>query len=407
MGTVAQEALQDLGGQGMRTVALARKILPKDANVDEDTAESSLTFLGIAGIIDPPRQEVREALVKTHDAGIRVIMITGDSPDTALAVARQIGLQAEKAVTGPELSAMSDKALANLLRRGVIFARTVPEDKFRIVRLLQAEGHLVAMTGDGINDAPALKQADIGIAMGIRGTDVAKGASDMVLSDDNFVSIVSAVEEGRRQYENIRKFVHYLTSSNIGETLAIFCAILFGWPLILLPIQILWVNLVTDSITALSLSVEKAESDVMQEPPRPIAQKILDRQTIVILGLFGSYICLITLIIFYLYNDLDYARANTMAFTTMVVAANIHTLNFRSLRAPLYVKGWFTNPWLVAAMILMLLLQVSALYAPGLQQALNTVPLGWQEWGLIFALSLPLFIGTELYKTIKYRRGVV
>ncbi|MCB9989920.1 MAG: HAD-IC family P-type ATPase [Rhodospirillales bacterium] len=399
-----EKAFQDLAGQGLRTMALARKTVEPGTAIDQQMAESRLTFLGVAGIIDPPRPEVREALSLTQSAGIRVLMVTGDSPDTALAVARQIGLKADKAMTGSDLAALDDAALAALLKQDIVFARTVPEDKFRIVKLLQADGHLVAMTGDGVNDAPALKQADIGIAMGIRGTDVARGAADMVLSDDNFASIVKAVEEGRRQYENIGKFVRYLTSSNIGETLAIFCAVLFGWPLILIPIQILWVNLVTDSITALSLSLEKAERDIMTRPPRELDRPILDRRAMMMLGLFGSYIGIVTLGLFYYYLDQDYRLANTVAFTVMVITANIHTLNFRSLQAPLSVKGWLSNPWLLAAMAIMLGLQLCAVYLPGLQHILKTVPLGPADWLMVAVVSLPLFIAPEIYKTVKYKK---
>ncbi len=399
-----EHAYHEFAQNGLRTMALARKILPGESAIDEDMAENDLIFLGIVGIIDPPRSEIREAIEKTYSAGIRVIMVTGDSPDTAMAIAKQIGLKAEKSCTGAEFSKMSDDDAFNLLKEDVIFARTVPEDKFRIVKLLQSQSQLVAMTGDGVNDAPALKQADIGIAMGIRGTDVAKGASDMVLTDDNFASIVSAIEEGRRQYANIRKFVRYLTSSNIGETLAIFISILLGLPLILLPIQILWVNLVTDSVTALSLSVEKAEANILKEPPRSISQPILDKRAILILGFFGSYIGIMTFMLFQIYLDESYALANSVAFTGMVLMANIHALNFRNLHSPLHHVGYFSNPWLLIAIIGMLGLQICAVYTPFLQQALNTVPLGWSDWGIILAVSLPLIIVTEIYKTIQCKR---
>jgi Ca2+-transporting ATPase len=401
-----EAAYKHFAQNGLRTLALARKSLSGTSEPDESTAESDLVFLGIVGIIDPPRPEVIDAIKQTRKSGIRVVMITGDSPDTALAVARQIGLKAEKAVTGADIAGLSDDEALALLHEDVIFARTVPEDKFRIVKLLQAQNQLVAMTGDGVNDAPALKQADIGIAMGIRGTDVARGAADIVLSDDNFASIVSAIEEGRRQYANIRKFVQYLTSSNIGETLAVFINILVGGPLILLPIQILWVNLVTDSVTALSLSVEKAESDVMSEPPRPINQAILDKRAIVLLGAFGAYIGISTFILYEVYAAQSYALANSVAFTALVMMANIHTLNFRSLRTPLSKRGWFSNPYLLAAIAAMIGLQICAVYVPALQNVLKTQAMELQDWGIITMVALPLFIVTELYKSYSFKRNL-
>lgn len=396
-----EQVYRGFAQNGLRTLALARKTLSPAADLDESKAETKLTFLGLAGIIDPPRAEAKDAIVKTAKAGIRVIMITGDSPDTALAVARQIGLKAEKAVTGSELQKMNDEDMLTLLDQNVIFARTVPEDKFRIVKLLQSQNQLVAMTGDGVNDAPALKQADIGIAMGVRGTDVAKGASDMVLSDDNFSSIVEAIEEGRRQYANIRKFVRYLTSSNVGETLAVFINILSGMPLILYPIQILWINLVTDSVTALSLSVEKAESNVMDEPPRPLDQPIIDKSGFMMLGIFASYIGLSDLLLYAFYLDTSYPLANTVAFTTLVVLSNILVLNFRSFERPLHKVGWLSNPWLLAAVFSMIALQLVCLYTPFMQEILNTMPLSWNDWGLIIAVALLMVLLSDVCKTVK------
>lgn len=396
-----EQAYHDFAQNGLRTLALARKNLSPSDSIDEKQAETGLVFLGVAGIIDPPRPEAKDAIAKTAKAGIRVIMITGDSPDTALAVARQIGLKAEKAVTGSGLEKMDDKDMLTLLEQDVIFARAVPEDKFRIVKLLQSQNQLVAMTGDGVNDAPALKQADIGIAMGIRGTDVAKGASDMVLSDDNFASIVSAIEEGRRQYANIRKFVRYLTSSNVGETVAVFINILLGMPLILYPIQILWINLVTDSVTALSLSVEKAEANVMDEKPRPLDQPILDKSGFMMLSIFGSYIGLTALLLYGFYLDTSYLLANTVSFTTLVILSNVLVLNFRSFERPLHKVGWLSNPWLLAAMVSMIALQLATIYTPFMQEILNTAPLGWNEWALIIASAVPMVLLSEIYKTVK------
>ncbi len=399
----AEKAYTDFAKNGLRTLALARKNIRKDTDITEENAENNLTFLGIVGVIDPPRPEVREALDKAKNAGIRVIVITGDSPDTALAVSKRIGLKECRAVTGSEVKNMADQELSALLKQDVLFARTVPEDKFRIVKLLQAQNMLVAMTGDGVNDAPALKQADIGIAMGIRGTDVARGAADIVLTDDNFSSIIDAVEEGRRQYTNIKKFVQFLIAHSIGEVAAVFFNILSGGPLILLPIQILWINLATDSVTALALSVEKAEKNTMEEPPRAINAPLLDKKSMIFMALSGGYIGFATLALFHLYLDQSYALASTIAFTNIVITAQVLVLNFRNLHGPVSSIGWFSNPWLLIAISSMILMQMAALYMPGLRNVLHTVPLHGKEWALIVVISLPLFVIPEIFKMTKRR----
>jgi Ca2+-transporting ATPase len=397
-----QQAYEGMAKEGVRTLALAYKKFPSlSKNINEKEAETDLTFLGIVGISDPPRPEVSEALLKASQAGIRVILITGDSPDTALAVSRQIGLKVDKAVTGSEVKEMSDGQLSELLKQNILFARAVPEDKFRIVKLLQAQGQLVAMTGDGVNDAPALKQSDIGIAMGIRGTDVAKGAADIVLTDDNFASIIAAVAEGRRQYANIRKFVYFLAAHSVGEVSAIFFNIVSGGPLILLPIQILWINLATDSVTALALSVERPEKNIMSEPPRKIDQPLLTKGVMVVLGLAGLYIGISTLILFQLYLAQSYALASTIAFTNIVMTAQILALNFRNLSGPISSIGWFSNPWLLAAIAGMTLMQAAAIYIPFLQNILHTAPLAGKEWSMILMVMLPLLIVPEVYKRVK------
>lgn len=406
-----EDARSALAGEALRTLMIARRALPAGiAALDEQTAETGLTLLGIAGVIDPPRPEAAAALTTARAAGIRVIMITGDAPETAAAIARQVKLNTSTILTGRDLADMDDSALAERLQSGdLLFARTVPEDKFRIVRLLQDQGHIVAMTGDGINDAPALKQADIGIAMGLRGTDVARNAADLVLADDNFSTIVDAVKEGRRQYANIRKFVYFMTSHNIGETLAVFINIFLNAPLILLPIQILWINLVTDSVTALSLSLEKTEKNVMTAPPRTRDARLLDKKALMLLGLFGSYIGFAVLGLFHGHllggpaDEGTYALANTMAFTGMVMMSNIHVLNFRCLSKPLSSVGWLSNPWLLAAIAAMISLQAAATYNPFMQEALNIEPLRLRDWALLIAVALPLFAMPEIYKTLKSR----
>jgi len=400
-----------LAEQGLRTLAIARRTLPSNITLDEEHVEQGLTFLGIVGIIDPPRPEVPDAARLARSAGIRSIMITGDASPTALAIAKSIGMPAKNAITGKELSEMDDGALRGALKKEVLFARTTPEDKLRIVNLLQDMGHVVGMTGDGVNDAPALKKADIGIAMGLRGTEVAKGASDMILTDDNFASIIGAVEEGRRQYDNIQKFVRYLLSSNMGEVFAIFVNILLGGPLILLPVQILWMNLVTDGMTAVALGVEPTEEGIMERPPRDPKEPILNRSGITKILLLGGYMGAATLLLFHHYlangQEDNLLKAQTVAFTGLIILEKMNVFNFRSLRAPLSVIGYFTNPWLLIAWIGSIGLQVCAVYVPFLQEALHTTPLALKDWGLIFIIALPIFIVPELYKLIRWqsRRG--
>jgi len=401
-----KQAYLAMAEDGLRTLALARRTLPHEIALDADEIETGLTLLGVVGIIDPPRPEVPLAIETAGEAGIKVVMITGDAAATALAIARRIGLSATSAVNGHELSSIDDAGLARLLTGDVVFARTDPETKLRIVTLLQQMGHIVGMTGDGVNDAPALKKADIGIAMGLRGTDVARGAADMVLTDDNFASIIGAIEEGRRQYENIRKFVRYLLSSNMGEVIAITVNIVLGGPLILLPVQILWMNLVTDGLTAVALGLEPAEKGIMARPPRDTNEPVLNRYGMLMVLLLSVYIGGATLWLFhhYLADGQTFAVAQTAAFTGIIVLEKMNVFNFRALRAPLYVAGLFSNPWIIGAWLLSLGVQVAAVYTPFLQRALHTVPLGWQDWGNIVLVALPVLLLTESYKWIRWRR---
>ena len=399
---------ESFAAQGLRTLALARRRLPMETRLDEDEVEQDLTLLGIVAILDPPRPEVAAAVQEAATAGIQVVMITGDAAATALSIAGSVGLDGTQAVTGPDLNEMSDADLRSALAAGAVFARTTPEHKLRIVQLLQEQGNVVGMTGDGVNDAPALKQADIGIAMGLRGTDVAKGASDMILTDDNFASIIGAVGEGRRQYDNIQKFIRYLLSSNTGEIVAIFINIVLNAPLILLPVQILWMNLVTDGLTALALGVEPAEEGIMTRPPRPPGAPILSREGLRQIVGFGAYIGLATLFLFHFYRltlDRDLQVAQTMAFTGMVVLEHMNVFNFRALHAPMRVIGFFSNPWLLRAWLATIGLQVAVVYVPFLQRAFDTVPLGVTDWLWIIGVAVPVFVIGEVAKTIRWRRA--
>ncbi len=395
-------AYEAMGGEGLRTLALARRRLPEDISLKSENVESNLTLLGIVGIIDPPRKEVPEAIKIARRAGIRSLMITGDAPKTALAIARRIGLGASRAYAGSDIDSMDDETLREALEGEAVFARTTPEHKIRIVTVLQGAGHVVGMTGDGVNDAPALKKADIGIAMGIRGTDVAKGAADMILTDDNFASIIGAVEEGRRQYDNIQKFVRYLLSSNTGEVIAIFVNILLGGPLILLPVQILWMNLVTDGMTAVALGLEPAEKGIMNRPPRAAREPVLNKSGIIMILLLGGYIGAGSLWLFHHYLALGEANAvgtaETMAFTGIILLEKMNVFNFRALHEPLYALGFFKNPWVVGAWAVTVGLQVCAVYVPFLQDALHTVPLGPGDWGLMLLVAAPVLVLSEVYK---------
>jgi Ca2+-transporting ATPase len=403
----ATQAYESLAAQGLRTLAVATRALPmgEPLPVDADDSERDLTLLGIVGIFDPPRPEVPGAIALARSAGIRVLVITGDALETARTVARHIGLPAARAMTGAQLDATSDDELHRRLEGDVVFARTTPEHKLRIVEALQGDGQVVAMTGDGVNDAPALKKADIGVAMGIRGTDVARGASDIVLTDDNFASIIAAVEQGRRQLDNIKKFAGNLLSSNLGEVFAILGNIVSGSPLILLPVQILWVNLVTDGLTSIALGVEPPEPGVMRRGPSKPGEPILSRARLVVLVAMGVYVGIATLWLFEsaLDRGADLARARSLAFTALIVLEVVNSLNFRGLDAPLRVLGLLGNPWLLLAMASSIGLQMLAVYSPLGQELLHLAPLHVEDWLLLGAISLPLLIVSELVKTLRWR----
>jgi Ca2+-transporting ATPase len=400
----ALAAFRSMAASGLRTLALARRGAAAEER-DPQRLEQELTLLGSVGILDPPRAEVPEAVARARLAGIRVVMITGDAPETARAIAECIGLTVETTLLGADLERLGDAELGQALERPVLVARALPQHKLRIARLLKERGHVVSMTGDGVNDAPALKEADVGIAMGIRGTDVAREAADLVLLDDNFASIVNGIEEGRREYENIRKFVRYLLSSNIGETVAIFLVVVLGGPLILLPVQILWINVVTDAVTAIALGLEPAERDLMHRPPRGRTQAIVDRAGLLAVLALGGYIGLATLalFLFHLERGHDLVLAQSSAFTAMVVLEQVNLFNHRALRAPLTSVGWWSNPWLLVALAATIALQLAALYLPALQRVLHTTALGWEEWAVLLLVALPLFVVPETWKRLRWR----
>ncbi|MBF9059631.1 HAD-IC family P-type ATPase [Rhodobacterales bacterium HKCCSP123] len=392
----ARAAAHAMAEDGMRVIALARRPTTGDRITEED-----LTLIGLAGLIDPPRAEVAEAIAAAQSAGIRTLMITGDHPETARAIAAALGLPAARVVTGPEIEAMDEAALSDTVAGEVAFARVSPAHKLRIIAALQAKGETVGMTGDGVNDAPALRKADIGIAMGIRGTEVAKDAADLVLLDDNYATIVGAIAEGRRQFDNTRKFVRYLLSSNAGEVLALLINTAMLAPLIFLPTQILWMNLVTDGVTAVALGLEPGEKAQMKDPPRPRTERILSlTSATLILGL-GLYTGLASLWIFetLLPSGTDLAR--TAAFTAMVVFEKTSVFAFRSLRTPGWKLGYLSNPALLIAFATMMAAQLAAVYWAPLQTLLQTVPLRLSDWALIAGFALPLLILPELWKSLR------
>lgn len=396
----------ELAGAARRVIALAYRPLDDwHGNQSAQEIEHDLTFVALAAMMDPPHPEVKQAVAEAQRAGINVVMITGDHPATAHAVAKELGIAREKSMslTGAELGRMNDEDLAGKVRQISEYARVSPEDKLRIVRAWKATGdNVVAMTGDGINDAPALKEAAIGIAMGVRGTDVAKEAADMVLTDDNFASIVAAVEEGRAIYDNIRKFIHYLLSGNIGEVLTVFLGPILGLPLPLLPIQILWMNLTTDSLPALALGVENAEPNIMQRPPRDPKESVIGRKLLTLMISQGMFIGLIQFIGFaleyFVFTAQDIDMARSVALYLCILTQNLHAFNVRSQRLSIFRLGVFSNPWLIWSFVAVVVITVLTAYLPIFHTILQTKPIGLSEWAMILSLAVLPVIGMEMVK---------
>ena len=390
-------ANEDMARRALRVIAVARRrldVLP--AGGREEEMERELTFLGLFGLMDPPRPEVAAAVAKCHLAGVRPVMITGDHRATAAAVARQLGMvgPGERTITGAELDFMPQEVLEEDIGQFAVFARVSPEHKLRIVQAWQKKGHVVAMTGDGVNDAPALKAADIGCAMGRTGTDVAKGAAHMILTDDNFSTIVSAIEEGRGIYSNIRKAIHYLLSCNIGEIFTIFAATLMDLgQMPLVPVQLLWLNLVTDSLPALALGVEPVEEGVMEMPPRDARAGLFDRRFSLRLLWQGLMVGGLTLGAYFLGYALlsapgqEGAAANTMAFATLTLCQLFHAFNVRSEDRSLFAQGVLSNPAMNRAFLAGLGLQLAVLLVPPLQGVFSVLPMDGRQWLAVAVLA--------------------
>ena len=399
------EANDQMTGHALRVLGLAYRMVP--AMPDEIATHSideELVFAGMVGMIDPARPEVTPALVLAAGAGIRTIMITGDYPNTARAIAQTIGLlqPGHKVLTGADLNELNDEQLRREVKVTDVFARVSPEHKMRIVDALRADDEIVAMTGDGVNDAPAIKRADIGIAMGITGTDVAKQTADMVLTDDNYVSIVSAIEQGRIIYSNIRKFVYYLLSCNMAEIAIIFLGTLFGWGSPLTAIQLLWLNLVTDGAPALALATEKGDPDIMIQKPRPTKEPIINHQMRIGIIVQTIAITVATLSAFLLGRStgapIEFAK--TMAFVTLSCSELLRAFTARSEYFPLFKIGVFSNRLMNYAVVSSLVMILAVVYVPFLQSIFNTIPLGWQQWVSIAPLLVLPSVAAEVTKFV-------
>ena len=405
-----QTANDKLANNGMRVLGAAIRPLPAlPEKVNEDTVEQELIFVGMTGMIDPPRREVRQAVADCRTAGIRPVMITGDHPLTALYIARDLGIvdgdeSHHRVLTGVDLERMSVQELEEVVDEVSVYARVSPEHKFNIVEALKDRGQFVAMTGDGVNDAPALKRADIGVAMGITGTDVSKEASDMVLLDDNFATIIAAIEEGRTIYENIRKFVKYTISCNVGEILLMLVSPLLGLPLPLTPLQILWTNLTTDGLPGLALSVEPAAPDIMKQAPNPPNESVLARgmgRFMIWVGVLLASVCVITQWLgVRVFVGLDIEVVQTMVFTTLVLSQMGNALAVRSKRVSTFKLGFFSNKLLIGAVLLTFVLQLIVIYVPFMQRIFDTAPLTLIQFLISLGLSSVVFIAVELSKSM-------
>jgi len=397
-----------MAAEGLRVLCIAKRewnFLPDD--ISHDSAEAGLTILGLAGMMDPPREEAREAVAMCKSAGIKPVMITGDHPITAIEIAKRLGMiedESEATITGRSLEKLTLGELEERVEHIRVYARVAPEQKLKIVKALQDKGQFVAMTGDGVNDAPALKRSDIGVAMGITGTDVSKEASDMILLDDNFATIVNAVREGRKIYDNIRKFIKYLLTTNSGEIWTLFLAPLVGLPVPLLPIHILWINLVTDSLPALALSVEPAEEDVMRRPPRHPKESIFAHG----LGVHAIWVGLLMggVVLFVQAWSLTTGHAHwqTMVFTVLCLTQLGHVLAIRSEIKSLFTIGLFSNNYVLGAVVLTFVLQMATIYIPVLNPVFKTEPLTLSELALTIALSSVVFFAVEIEKWRKRKK---
>jgi Ca2+-transporting ATPase len=413
------EQAGNLAGDAFRMLGLAYRRLGELPELTPRSEETDLVWVGLVGLIDPPRPEARDAVARCYQAGIRVIMVTGDHPDTARAVAREVGLISGKnndhrVLSGYDLNIMGDQELHEALKEVVVFARVAPDHKLRLVDLLKAQGEVVAMTGDGVNDAPALKRADIGVAMGLTGAEVTKETADMILADDNFATLVAAMEEGRAIYDNIKKYLIYSLSCNLGEVLVLTGALFIGMPLPLFTLQILWVNLVTDGPPALALGVDPKAPDIMSRPPRSPSEEVFTRRVKILMAVVSIYltVILIPLFAYYFYGNPwgseDYHQilrgAQTMVFVTLVLVKLINGFNCRSDSLSMFTVGPFRNRFLIVTVLLSLIMVVAVVEWGPLALLFHTAPLGWRDWLLAVGLSLLILPVVEAAKWLLRRR---
>lgn len=404
-----RQANSNFATQALRVLAVAYREVPAEQLITRNgNLEDKLIFVGLLAMIDPPRREVKEAVCKCKQAGIKVVMITGDQKDTAIAIARELGILDEQGMVldGTELDKLDEQQFADLVDKVQVYARTASEHKLKIIKALKAKGYVIAMTGDGVNDAPAVKEADIGMAMGITGTEVSKEAADMILLDDNFSTIVCTVEEGRGIYANIKKFVYYLLSCNFGEVLTMLGAGIIGLPVPLLPIQILWVNLVTDGFPALALGVEPTEKGIMSQKPRSPQEKLLTSKDLLSLFIDGAVIGAATLTSFilgYYWFKADLGQARTMAFCTLSLAQLVQVFNCRNWFESVFKIGIFSNMYLVYAVFFSVVMQLVVLYLPVLEKVFKTESIVPGQFLIVILLSFVPLLLTEVTK-IKRRR---
>jgi len=415
-----REQAANMAHEALRVLGLAYARLPAVPDLEAGGEDVDLVWVGLVGLIDPPRAEAAEAVGQCHRAGIRVIMITGDHPDTAGAIAREVGIippsQKTRAVLiGEDVNQMGDAELIEALGEIRVFARVAPEHKLRLVDILKGQGEVVAMTGDGVNDAPALKRADIGVAMGITGTEVTKETAAMILADDNFATLVAAVEEGRAIFDNIKKYLIFLLSCNIAEILVLTGTFFIGLPLPLIALQILWVNLTTDGLPALALGVDPKAPDIMSRPPRPPDEGVFSATVNGLLAAISLYLTVVLIPLFayyYLWNPwglsdpkLVLTEAQTMVFITLVLAELVNAFNCRSDYLSVFQVGIFRNGFLILAVLISLGMMVAVIEWEPLSRLFHTTPLRWQDWGIAVGLSLTIIPIVELAKWLVCRKG--
>jgi magnesium-transporting ATPase (P-type) len=408
-----RHAVEEMAREGLRVLAMARRATHTGHDrLEHEHVGQGLTFLGLQGMIDPPRPEAIRAVARCREAGIRVKMITGDHATTARAVAVQIGLvdpgSEVRTLTGRELERIPDADLPEVAERTPVFARVAPEQKLRLVRALQARGHIVAMTGDGVNDAPALRQADIGIAMGISGTDVAKGAADMILTDDNFATLVAAVEQGRGVFDNLRKFIVWTLPTNASEAAVLLIAIVLGLTLPMLPVHLLWINLCTAICLGLMLVFEPNEPDLMQRPPRDPSRPLLTRALLMRTGLVTFLIAAGSYWLFFFERNLPgntIEAARTAVVDVIVVVETAYLFNCRSFRHGLLRIGCFSNPLAIWGAVSMIGIQVLFTHLPIMNRLFHSAPLTLWAWVRIAAVALGIFLIVEIEKWVRFGGG--